>query len=732
MDAPDAPGGRINLVSTLAPVLLGAAVSVQLTLFAVIIVKPAAQDLDALTSYGVLHYHPEQDSILYLASIAAGMALLCASVVLANRGTSVARSVKGPALKLAVAVAATALSVVQYFQARAYLIREEPVPLSHQTAFAVLLGATVAAAFVGTRRDEVTAARGPAPPRGALRFSPLDLVVPMLLFGALYVPSGRLLAGRFFFEELIGHWDYYVMAPALAFKNGLALGTDVSSMYGVGWPMVLGAGLWWSAPSFARLIQFGSAYVCIYLSGIYLLLRLLVRRPALAALGTALVACHMFAGLGSEVIWRFPSMTVLRSAFDVWVFLALTMHFQTCRRAWAPVAGVLTGLAVAFGTDTGLSLGAACGFYWLALVLTDPDVPARLRDLAAFAVASLGTLLFALLAASRGSILSGGFWRGWLESLLEFGQGFISTPLSTGPGAGTLLVFVVVFFAYMAFFGNAVAGLITNRLTRPALFDGFLALYGLLTMLQFVGKSDLFHYRLVIPLIIIGIHVAGRVAPERTHPAVPVAAVVSIGLIALLAPRSTLVEPIALYPGAARSLLAGEAAEGVCLRTDPKDICGLGPELEEPAVEFREFSREVAELTRAGRTVAVIGETGSLPYLEGGSAPWGRYPRMFVDTITNTKLKGVVDSLERHPPDYVFFRKPTESALMAAGPGPANNPSEEDYRQFYRAVVFGVGPGPNSPYGDTWEALRSAVEGLYRREGDNAAYEVFKLNPSGS
>lgn len=705
-----------------------------------ILVKPPARDLNALTSYGVLHFHPEHDAIIYLGSIAAGLFLLCAAVAAGSRAGAKAESgsaFRGPAIQIAVAVVATVLAVNQYFQARAYLIGEDPVPGYQLALFALLIAAPVAAAFFSGRRSRAASLpdiHEPAPSR--LRFSPLDLIVPLLVIVVIYVPSGRLLAGRFFFEELIGHWDYYVVGPALAFKHGLALGTDFSSMYGVGWPMVAAA-FSGGARSFSRLIQMGSVYVCIYLSGVYLLLRLLVRRPALAALGTALAASHVFLGLGGGVIWRFPSMTVLRSSFDVWVFLALTMAWRTGRRHWAPAAGVLTGLAVAFGTDTGLSLGAACGLYWLGLVQMDRDKRARLIDLAMFGASSLGTLLAALLVASRGTLASGEFWRGWLESILEFGQGFISTPLSTGPGAGTVVVFVLVFFAYMAVFGKTVAGLITNRLSRAVLFDGFLALYGLLTMLQFLGKSDLFHYRLAIPLVIIGCHVAGRAldrrrqAPER-KPAfrlAPAALLLSIGLIVLLAPKSFLVEPVGLYPSAARSLFAGDAAEGVCLSAEPKDICGLPPELKEAAAEFRQISREVAELTESGSTVAVIGETGSLPYLRSGSAPWGRYPRLFVDTITREKLQRLVDSLEQDPPDYVFMRLPTQSALMTATPGATSGLSEEDYRQFYRAVIFGVGPGANSPYPDTWEALQSVVEQLYRPEGANAAYEVFKLNP---
>jgi hypothetical protein len=34
------------------------------------------------------------------------------------------------------------------------------------------------------------------------------------------------------------HWDYFFMGPAVGISHGRALGTDVFSQYGVGWPVL--------------------------------------------------------------------------------------------------------------------------------------------------------------------------------------------------------------------------------------------------------------------------------------------------------------------------------------------------------------------------------------------------------------------------------------------------------------------------------------------------------------
>ncbi len=128
----------------------------------------------------------------------------------------------------------------------------------------------------------------------------------MVLVLLIYVPDWRQLAGRFFYEESLFHWDFFSMAPSLAFAHGKALGSDAYSMYGAGWPMLFGGSTRCVPLSYGRMIQIGSLYACIYVTGVYALLRLLIRRTWLAALGTAVILLQFFLWQGSAVIWRFP------------------------------------------------------------------------------------------------------------------------------------------------------------------------------------------------------------------------------------------------------------------------------------------------------------------------------------------------------------------------------------------------------------------------------------------
>lgn len=739
---------------TLGPTLLSASVGVQLTLAAVLSLKPEVQDTGRLTQFGLKHFHPEQDSLLYLGSIGVAMIVQVAWIVAFKRRDATGSTLPAKSLRrllvfqLAVAVGGLVLSVGRFLEARRYLIRGLDVPSSYFAVAAALLAVSIGSVFLHSGRRGRTggddansdAAACPALSAPALRFSLLDPVVPLVLAATIYVPGWRLLAGRFLFEENLGHWDYFIMAPALAFRHGLELGSDVSTMYGIGWPMFFSGLYAWTAPSFGRMIQFGTIYSCVYLFGIYLLLRVLVGRPALAALGTALAATHVFLGMGESVIWRFPSMTVMRSAFDVWCLVALTMHWRSKRRIWVAVAGLCLGLAVVFGTDTGLSLAVACGFYWLGLLRSASgraEARARATDVLVFGATALAALLAFLLLGARGTIFAASFWRGWLESLLEFREGFIGVPLSTGPNTATLVTFVVVFLTYLAFFGDALGRMVEGRIRQVDAFHGLLALYGLLEMLQFLGKSDRFQYRLGIPLVVIVVNLAGRwlgaaFGEERLTPrwmAPALAAALASGI--LLLPASALVEPIRSYPNSAAALVTGRQGEGDCLILEPRDICGLPPGLKLPAEEFRRATQQVSDLTDSGATVAVIGETGSFPYLGTNSAPWGRYPRMFVSVFTKDKLAELGDRLEEDSPDYVFLRIAADSEMLrdSGEPGRVKTDySRKDYDELYRAVLFGVGPTPDSPYSDTWNELISTVHKRYRLQQTSGPYEIWKLN----
>jgi hypothetical protein len=420
---------------------------------------------------------------------------------------------------------------------------------------------------------------------------------------------------------------------------------------------------------------------------------------------------------------------MMRCPFDVWCFIALILHWRSKRRLWAVAAGTATGLAVVFSTDTGLYLGAACGFYWLGLLWLEGDKRSRVKDIFSFGASSIGVLLAALLLAGRGRIFSSAFIRGWLESLLEFGGGFAQLPMATVPNAVTMVAFVVLFLSYLVFVAFALTRLLHHRARHVEVFNGFLAVYGLLFLLHFVGRSgDYTPFRLWIPLALILLNLAGRAYGHagsyvrsrwgearryRVLVRLPYLAVGLAAAVLLAAPRSWLVEPILAYPNLVASRVLGSQPDGLCLLIEPKDICGLPVKLEGTAIEFRAIAGRMASLRESGKTFAVIDEAGPLFYLAADAVPWARYPRPFVSLHTKEKLAAFSDSFRRDPPEYLLTRMQLDRA----------NPIFDRWP----IVQFGLGPNPETPFGDAWDELGSAIHQLYRLDQTIPPFEIWRL-----
>lgn len=730
LTVPDCVSPRTYFASLIGPLLVSAALAVQLVLTAVLFVEPPGSPAD-LTRWGEVLFIPERDVVIFLAGIIVS-ALLSAGFVwtwnrrLRSAGSPSDRFLIGSLVTQAVAaVGGTVLFLTQFFAARADLVEGNAIRPSFPVAVAAIALLLVASALIGWRKpgagepkesrlqERLEGSRvGPIRPQPSL----LDLLIPLVVVAVVYIPAWRLMSGRVFMEESLFHWDWFAMGPTLTFHHGGILGTDVYTMYGVAWPLLFNAIDPWIPISYGRMIQIGSLYTCIYFVGLYVLLRLLVHRPGLAALGTGLAIAHLFLAMGELVMWRFPSNTPMRWALDVWCLIALVLHWRSQRRIWAVAAGLAIGLALLVSTDTGLYLAAGVTFYWLGTLMISSQKPRLLLDAAVSVVAAWVVLLSGLLVASRGTLFSGAFWKGWLEPLLEFGAGFAQLPLATVPNTLTVVTFVFVALCYLVVLGYCINKLLHARASHFVVFNGSVALYGLLTLNHFVGRSgDFTVFRLYIPLVIIAVHLAGRAyghagnyvrgrwGPEgRTKILVRTPYVVAgLALVLLMVlPRSMLVDPLLEYPNLISNRLRGESPDGLCLLLEPKDLCGLDPRLEEPVATVRALSEKLEDLDRAGKRVAVIDESGSLFYLASDTAPWGRYPRVFVVLTTLQKLEEVTGSLEDDPPDYILTRRPVQ-------------PNTDVYERWW-FTSFGLGPHPDSTYSDTWEGLLSVVRENYR------------------
>lgn len=292
-----------------------------------------------------------------------------------------------------------------------------------------------------------------------------------------------------------------------------------------------------------------------------------------------------------------------------------------------------------------------------------------------------------------------------------------------------MVLFVALFFAYLAIFGYLVGRLLHGREQYFEIFNGVLALYGMLILLHFVGRSGESVYRVWMPLALIfanlagaAVNQAGSIArqiwgdPRRSRAAMR-AACALLGMMGILlvivAPRSVLITPFLNYPSAMSSLIGEKPTDGVCLMTDPKDVCALPSRLVDAAAGVQSIVDRLRSYMEEGKAFAVIDDSGALFYLAADSAPYGRYSRLFTSLLTKQDLAEFEEQLRSHPPAIVVTRPPV---ILPS--------------RIYETWHF-ISFGANNPT-DTLLQLRGVVTDLYRLESTIEPYEIWSLKPASS
>ncbi|HEU4866785.1 MAG TPA: hypothetical protein VFV09_03560 [Actinomycetota bacterium] len=750
LQPPEAVDPSVYFFSLLGPVVLTAALGFQLLMVALLAVQPPERNLSELSDWGILLTHPEWDILFYAGTVAVTVLATFFTVRLWNRRLRAAGRVSERFLirqtlfQLALAGAATALLLHQFLQARVRPpggLRIPPLSAGRAAVFTTIALVTlVAALFART-------ARGPAGPvdsfgylddeTGPVRrrwWSVWDPIVPVLIVAFIYVTTWREVAGRQFLEETLLHWDYFAMGPALSFTHGFALGSEIHSAYGVGWPVVFSGLSKWLPLSFGRMIQVASIYTCLHFVGAYVFLRLMVKRPFLAAAGVVLAMLPYFVAMEGLVIWRVPNVTAMRWSFDIWCLIVMVMYARTGRRAWALAGGAIVGLAVFFVVDTGMELVAAFGFFWLCLLLYRPDKGRVLRELALVLLTALVVLLAGLAVAGRGDIFNAAFVKGWLEAPLEFGGGFGMLPVAIVGHPQTLIAFGVLFLAYITTAGYAL-GRAQHGEADPAdrafvLITGFLAFYGLMVLVKYMGHSaELIFYRLLMPAALLGtilvdraaghyVHYVRHSGTERARVALGLP-VVAAGLLAVFlaaGPQSPVADAFLAYPNVISERLSGETPSRLCLITRPRDLCGIPESMAGMVDGVHQIVGRLEQIDRDGETFGVIDEAGAFFNAATGTAPWGRYSRIFATTPTKRLVNDVVENLEEEPPDYILTRSPVPTGPEAFG----------EWSNFGPGPAIGKNLTP-----DTWEALLDVVDRRYALESEVGPYQIWRLTDPG-
>jgi hypothetical protein len=495
----------------------------------------------------------------------------------------------------------------------------------------------------------------------------LRYAVPVLILLVIAVPVDRwpYLAGQFFGTELCHHLNFFVMGPALSFAHGKAFGAEVYSQYGIGWPLLASALSRFGALTYANLAGMEIVYGCVYYTALFFLLRTGFKQEVWAAFGVLLaIYWQIFSGVSvGEVIWQYPSSTMMRHPLDVWFFLALVMHQRSGKLRWAAIAGVAGGLGVFFETETGLYLLITL-FIYCALragLAANQGRPGTRNDYLlpplVAAAAATATLLPLLFCASRGALFSRAFGRGWVEALVTYGSsGVGALPIAELPDV-PLVLFLVVVAVYLGVIANAVIKGLHGSARKGEILLAAVAAYGLAVLLLFVGRSHPFNLCHTAPpfaVVLTTLLFRGFSALPGSlqQSALPCALTGGLTLLLLTKPQ------FQSYPSLLGSAFQSCPTGGVSLRLSPPDISGLPPEYENFAREVRALCSTIRSLAPDGKGVAIVDLNDTMLYNMAGASPWSRYTALYHMALTQPALEGIRNDLVAHSPKYVVIRGP--------------------------------------------------------------------------
>jgi hypothetical protein len=703
---PRSPAREPGPVEVIPTAVLAAGAAIVAFLGAVLLWRPPPPPLADMTPVGAINVIPEHEVSLYLAAGAGCLALVAIVGALGGRRRktlSFRVALNRAAVAVAVAGGAVRVAVLVFDGARDRLPAGPRIRPSELLLLLGLAGALAAGAWA--LAPSRAAATGPAPATipDRLRWRPADLLIPLAIVAFVYMPEWRTLAGNAFVGEELLHIDYFAMASRVAFDKGLALGSTVHVYYGMGWPLALTKLPLVRTANYGDFIRLEVVYGCIYFIAVYAFLRIFTRRWQWALGGVALaILLQLFGSYPAAAnLWRFPSATVLRWMFDVWVFLAFLAYLRSRRAAWLTVAGVLVGLALLFQTDTGLYLGLAAGFFWCCLFQLEPGSARRLvRQGATAAASGVAVLVLGLGVASRWTLADRAFWDGWLENLRLTRAGATLQPLTAINENRVLVYFALVMAMYLVVAGYTVLRLVHRRLSPEAAILGTVALYGFFTFLYFVGRSNPHNlFRAVVPFAIVvagvptvlradGLRALGR--PGRFERVLPWAAM-GVALVMFFAHPG-----VRQYSSLAKVAFTGSKPEGLCML--PNDICGIDPAAAGHTADIQALAARLREVGAGPRQVAILDSMGPLVYRMADVKPWGRYIPMFPGLFLNSMVDNVVRDLNASPPDIVVMRS----------------------RQLR-----------NPYYEQEWQAMRPTVERGYTLDRGIGPFEVWQRRIAG-
>lgn len=187
----------------------------------------------------------------------------------------------------------------------------------------------------------------------------------------IFVPNFERVLARMYVGEQFHHLDIFVMTAGWAAYNGHIMDVDQISQYGFGMPYIFAQlTRWMGGFSYANVFLIIMTGTMIY----YVLMFWLSLRWFKSAALTLVVMLwgireQMFHPGDYPFVLTYPSATVIRYFFDIFVMAAIYCHLQRGRSGWLLCAGALSGFAVYYIDSTGVFLLAAYYAYLVCLLM---------------------------------------------------------------------------------------------------------------------------------------------------------------------------------------------------------------------------------------------------------------------------------------------------------------------------------------------------------------------------
>jgi hypothetical protein len=466
------------------------------------------------------------------------------------------------------------------------------------------------------------------------------------------IPPGRwvYLAGQLWNVDLHHHLNFFMMGPALSFTHGEAFGTEIYSQYGIGWPLVSAALHRLSLLSYSSLIGTEVTYVCIYYVALFFLLRRCLGQEVWAAFAVGLtIYWQIFSGMGPAdySIWVFPSSTAMRHPMDVWFFAALVSYQRSRSMTAVALAGIAAGLGVLFETETGIYLLVTFLIYMAfqaGLAASQRRISGFkewLRPLLAFYCAATLALVPLLFYASRGTLFSVRFLRGWTEAFVSYaGNGLGALPISELPDV-PFVFFAFMIILYFAVIGYAIICAWHRNLDGGTCLLASVAAYGLALLLLFVNRShpfNLAHASIPLAVILTSLMLRGYTALGAGvgRSSLPWAMLAGVVMLLLTKPE------FLRYPSCIKSVF--EPAPQPHLTNEPL-----------PA-EFYQVGAAIRANAHEKDSLAILDFCDTPLYYLSDTKPWSRYASLFFMALTVQSEQDFRRELVEKSPRYVVIR----------------------------------------------------------------------------